>query len=687
MARAEGERYALRVPLTTAPRYTRSDEVGGRHAQAQPLAVFRDPDHRFALDVTLRGADHITSPTHTLKLDPVQSGQRVQLAEGEVVPDRDCVLSWQPRTEMGRPTLDIWLHCEDVSRQVYFLAQVAPPMQTGEGMARELVVLLDRSGSMGGPKWAAAVWAVRGLLASLTERDRFNLALFDDRQEWLATEPGVASADVLKSAAHTLDAAEPRGGTELGVVLEQALAQAKVEGEFARHLLIVTDAQVTDAGRILRLVDEAARAPRPWRISVLCIDAAPNAFLAQEIADRSGGAARFLTSDPGADDITTALDGVLADWSALALADLRLEVNQAGIEGARGIGLPGMTRGWSALDLGDLPADRGTWAMGRVALPADGELIFRLAQPAERPLAEVRVKARDTDQRPALKALFGARRVNGIEYLMHAGYSGQDLKDGLERLGYRADKALAQGADGPPRVYAENTRQDAETALRGLLVREALEYGLASAETAFVAVRQEAGQPVEGTVAVGNALPQGWSENFLTGAQAPRMMMLSASAPKKYSRGGGMSLQGLTGQAADAMIGRVRADTGPSLTDIKPVVIFSSSLATAGGRAVLYSSDEPGAAKLPEGITFSRLSVQYPNGAPDAASLRGLTLRLYVGDLSTPRAVVKLDDLARLGGERPLNVARRLGDVVLVVLEDTQGVWVSGAPRLQVSLR
>ena len=46
-------------------------------------------------------------------------------------------------------------------------------------------------------------------------------------------------------------------------------------------------------------------------------------------------------------------------------------------------------------------------------------------------------------------------------------------------------------------------------------MREALGYGLASSETAFVAVRTEAGRVVEGRVAVANALPAGWSEDFL----------------------------------------------------------------------------------------------------------------------------------------------------------------------------
>ena len=52
-------------------------------------------------------------------------------------------------------------------------------------------------------------------------------------------------------------------------------------------MLVITDAQVTDDGRILRLADgQAARTDGTGRrISVLCIDAAPNACLAQQLAE------------------------------------------------------------------------------------------------------------------------------------------------------------------------------------------------------------------------------------------------------------------------------------------------------------------------------------------------------------------------------------------------------------------
>ena len=97
LARPEGPGWSLRIPLTTAPRYVRSDEAGARPAAGQPLGLLRDPGHRFALDLAVRGADAVESPTHPLELIREGDRRRVRLRDGEVLPDRDCVLTWRRR--------------------------------------------------------------------------------------------------------------------------------------------------------------------------------------------------------------------------------------------------------------------------------------------------------------------------------------------------------------------------------------------------------------------------------------------------------------------------------------------------------------------------------------------------------------------------------------------------------------
>ena len=73
--------------------------VHGILGQGQPLALLRDPGHRFALDVTLQGVAAVSSPTHALDVHSGEEGLRVRLKEGEALPDRDCLLTWRPPQE------------------------------------------------------------------------------------------------------------------------------------------------------------------------------------------------------------------------------------------------------------------------------------------------------------------------------------------------------------------------------------------------------------------------------------------------------------------------------------------------------------------------------------------------------------------------------------------------------------
>jgi Ca-activated chloride channel family protein len=694
LARAEGAGWSLRLPLTTAPRYVRGDERGSPQAEGQPLLLLRDPGHRFSLDLTLRGAGAVDSRTHPLEVERQGDRLRVHLRGGEVVPDRDCVLTWRPAQAADRPTLQVLLHDDRASGQMYFLALVAPPAvhDRGRGVPREVVLLVDHSGSMEGAKWEAADWAVERFLSDLTERDACDLGLFHNTTRWFAPATRPASPDVVADATRFLRQHRDSGGTELGVALEQALSLERSAGERARHVLVITDAQVTDAGRILRLADDEARRPERRRISLLCIDAAPHALLANDLAERGGGVARFLTSAPEEEDITTALDEVLADWAEPVLSGLRLEVNRERVEASGRRALDPGEAGWSAVDLGDLPAGRAVWVAGRVPRGEDGELTFRVRTKQNRDVASCRLDlAKEADGRPAVRALFGAGRVRALESLRDAGYPLDEVRARLERLGY--DPGSVAGGQG--KVYAENARADVRAALEKLLIRESLEFGLASAVTAFVAVRTEPGKPVEESMVVANALPAEWSGAFIGGGAAAQPPgLLHAVLGSVFDAGVSLSARSAPVQSRKL---RMRQGSGAryclapeaaSAPETKAVALFIGIPSFANGEAALFDSAGAGSGRLPDETTIEGVEVRFPDGTPDADSLGAdLCLLIFVDDLASPRARVRLADLVRQRGERPLNLRKGPGQAVRLVLAGPAGTWGRGAPRLEVAIR
>jgi Ca-activated chloride channel family protein len=670
LARPEGNRLSLRIPLTTVPRYVRGDERLSRAPQAQPLMVLRDPGHRFFLDLILRGAEDPESPTHDLALSKLPDGSvRVALAKGEVLPDRDWVLTWRPRSAAGRPALTVFLAPGEKGESL-FLAQVAPPgpnpgKRKEPEVSREAILLVDHSGSMTGPKWAAADWAAERFIRSLNPTDRFNLCLFHSNTRWYAARPVKATPLEVAQAVRFLRENRDNGGTELGVALEQALTQVRSRGNLSRHVLLITDAQVTDEGRILRLAEEEFARPDRRRIDLLCIDAAPNSFLARRTAELGGGTARFLTSSPEEEDIAGALEGVLADWSAPALTGVRLEAQGALFSTERrNLSAPS---GRGALDLGDLPADRPIWVVGRCSPPAakgiepDGGGTPRFVLTASGLSAPVPAKllTASPEEAKAVRALYGAGRILGLEFLVGSGRQGKDLDKALTALGYDPSEIPSGGAS----LYPENARKEAEARLKSLLVRESLLYGVPSSETAFVAVRREKGDPVERTVPVGNALAAGWDEAFL-------------------SRGGANSYAG--GAPGGARMSRMRpvaplADSSAAVLPSSPkgydegarsgeVRLFSGVPVLRGGGSVLFDSAETKRSGLPDrSVTLKKLSVSLSGIAP--AKTAGMTLELYLDDPVTPRVRVSLADLTAQGGTRPLNIAWRPGSSLRLILK------------------
>lgn len=163
-------------------------------------------------------------------------------------------------------------------------------------------------------------------------------------------------------------------------------------------------------------------------------------------------------------------------------------------------------------------------------------------------------------------------------------------------------------------------------------MRGALDFGPACSETGFVAVRTEAGRPVEGTVFVANALPSGWSEHFLTfpmAAPQRALQSLLASAPALAAPdpAAAASLHPLEAAVTSSVparrsrprrSARARPPSSPAAQEPaqaaveQTAVLFSGVPRFIAGEAVLFDSAQAsGALRLPDSATRSRLAVRF----------------------------------------------------------------------------
>jgi len=672
LARAEGSGWSLRIPLTVPVRYTRGDESPAAGA-ARPLAQATDPGYRASLDLTVFDASGVASSTHALSLVRDGSELHARFESGDILPDCDAVITWQPAGDAQRTTLSAFTaHREG---RTPFLALVTPPSREQKLIPRELTVLVDHSGSMQGAKWEAADWAVGRLIGMLTEDDRFRIGVFHSTVAWWSDTPKTMDDVARKEAIHFLESHKDSGGTELGVALEQALRGARPAGEFSRQVLIVTDAQVSDEGRLIRLAEEESRHADRRRISILCVDSSPNAALARQLAEAGGGSDRYVTSNPEGGDITTALDEIVDTWAQPIATGLRLEVRTDAVYATSRRSTKASADGWRGLDLGDLPAGRPLWASGE-AVTGNEPLGLRLVDGYGEILATW-TEANGTQVHGGIAALVGARRLQQLEALKGARYTPEELKKWVEELGMTpAETGKETGT-----LYPEN--QPADETLAGLICRESLRSGIASTETAFVAVRTESGKSVERTIIVANATPEGWE------AMQPVMIM---GAPLLLSQVMPLdALYDVSAHCSDSgpeYFSRRASKAAPRLQAIgarqpraHSVTLFDGVPAAAVGRIVL--AERTIGLKGSKGLQASRLLSLIAEG--DAGAFpEGAELLLFVGDMARARARVRLSDL--LGGAtRPLNITCADGQVLrLVLLVPSTGTQASG--HLKVTL-
>jgi len=645
----------LRIPLTAAPRYTRADE-DETAADAGPKAISAKVDYRATLELTAPAGIELSSPTHDITVT-TEGGRQIAKFAGSVLPDRDLVVV--SRAPAGLSVSGQVVLGETRNGRTPWLATVvapaiAPAAVSGVRVPRSLILLVDRSGSMRGEKWSAAEWATRSLIAGMRDDDNMLVAAFDTSIERNTEGWHGMTKLARRTMTEWIRTISPRGGTELGSALEELLRQELRPGT-QHELLIVTDGAVSDEARIIALADGSG-----WRISVLCIDSAPNAPLAIALAERGGGECWFLTSSAEGEEITDGIDRVVGLFGVPLVGDLALCVPGAG--GALGRRCRSI-EGEVIIEVGALPAGSVRSLAGWI----DGEFsdgTFRLAGGSEGELSVV------PGREPAVNALVAAWQIRTLEHAAQiARHAGQDALARREAVRAGVDATALPPAD--PSVYAPIAGARADNpvyeALRALIVERSLTERVISSHTAFVGVRHKIGDKSEGVVEVPSALPAGWEPDGFVIARASARMMRSPSG----------------GQGS--LLKRV---------DFSPAARPSSSGPSPADESVSFDMGKPESSRTADLFagTLADLRLERTLDAPigswaairvsgDIEDAEGVFLVIWDRDRTRPLLRARLTDLLA-AGDRPAKLRFGAGDRVSLTLEG--GTATEGNLRVEL---
>jgi Ca-activated chloride channel family protein len=250
------------------------------HADARGL-------HQVGFDLTLAMAqpvEEVGSPSHPVRVARDDAAHaRIRLAGDHDVPDRDLVLDVRTKDSMAGV-----LAGKDREGNGRFVV-VMPSESFGErpDSARRVVLVVDRSGSMGGVPMEQAKKAIEACLSALSEQDLFGVVAFDDKIEEFQSKLAHGTMSEREAARKFLARIDARGGTELARAIGAA---AKILGKEGGDILVMTDGQVFGTEAVL----EEARAAGV-RIHCLGIGSASQDRFLALLARQTGGISRFLT--------------------------------------------------------------------------------------------------------------------------------------------------------------------------------------------------------------------------------------------------------------------------------------------------------------------------------------------------------------------------------------------------------
>ena len=126
------------------------------------------------------------------------------------------------------------------------------PGEAARAFPRDLIVLLDTSGSMSGTPLAQARAVVTALVESLGDADRLELIAFADRPRRWRARPAAATAAARTEARRWLDGLEAGGATEMGQGIAEALRPLRPDAQ--RQVVLVTDGLIGFEGEIVAAV-------------------------------------------------------------------------------------------------------------------------------------------------------------------------------------------------------------------------------------------------------------------------------------------------------------------------------------------------------------------------------------------------------------------------------------------------
>ena len=320
--------FQLRFPMTFTPRWEPGQlSTGGPAGVVAPapqlVPAAGSAGHRLKLHariVTSIEFAAIESRYHDVDIRQVDNGYTVDLLNPDEISDRDFELNWTPALQ-SQPSASLTTFNDGES--VYAQLMLSPPLADSIApQAREMVLIIDTSGSMEGASLNQAKAALLHALESLGSDDHFNLLQFNSDTEQLFEESVPVTSSSVYVARNFITGLHANGGTDMAPALRAALNLPKIP-HLMRQVVFITDGAV---GNEIELLQQVAEDLGDSRMFTVAIGHAPNSWFMRKAAEIGRGSFVHI-GKPG--EVTERMSALWGRIHLPALTDICVEWGDA----------------------------------------------------------------------------------------------------------------------------------------------------------------------------------------------------------------------------------------------------------------------------------------------------------------------------------------------------------------------
>jgi Ca-activated chloride channel family protein len=301
--------FSLRFPVTITPRYIPGTSLPDRKGSGwsddttrvadasliTPPVVTRSTAHRLTLNVELNAGmplEVVASRYHPIDVSGNGGRYRIELADSDVPMDHDFELFWRPVADAA-PRASLFT--ESIGGEPYLLLMMMPPnaeLRETPRMARELIFVIDTSGSMHGVSMEQARKALGLALGNLRAEDRFNVIQFNSVTHAAFGASVPATQANLDQARRYVQSLEANGGTEMRPALLLAL-HSPPQATHLKQVVFITDGSVGNEEELFELIESGLGSARLFTVG---IGSAPNGWFMRKAAEIGRGSYTFISA-------------------------------------------------------------------------------------------------------------------------------------------------------------------------------------------------------------------------------------------------------------------------------------------------------------------------------------------------------------------------------------------------------